>query len=214
MGFFSSVTPADGEEVRFENDRFDDFLELFLQRLEAQNGADEGERAISLMVRSAESPAALALMRHADILRVANTKIRVIFGWLSGIEAISLWFDSRSKFHFHNPHEHIRWVKNACLLEAHEQLILGRSMCWSGDTMKHARSVRDSFELFEDDCPATARLGRLAFDALWAASVRIPDGKMKLFAKGLAAGEADSLDLEPPTEHDSFSLRSVAGTRH
>jgi hypothetical protein len=73
------------------------------------------------------------------------------------------------------PSELIRWARNPRLLEAHEQVIYGAAMCWSGDAMRRDADRRNALSLFDEDAPDRARLARLAFASLWAASSPVPE---------------------------------------
>src|SRR4029453_3683803 len=42
----------------------------------------------------------------------------------------------------------IRWARNPRLLEAHEQVTYGGTMCWSGDGMRRGAARRPEFTLF------------------------------------------------------------------
>ena len=77
----------------------------------------------------------------------------------------------------HEPaHELIRWARNPRLLEAHEQVTYGEAMCWSGDAMRRDADKRNALDLVRRGSSGAVRLGRLAFEALWAASSLVPSG--------------------------------------
>ena len=52
----------------------------------------------------------------------------------------------------------------------------GETMCWSGDAMRRDADKRNALTLFDEKLPERCRLGRLAFEALWAASSLVPKG--------------------------------------
>ena len=74
--------------------------------------------------------------------------------------------------------ELIRWARNPRLLDAHEQVTYGETMCWSGDAMRRDADRRNALTLFDEEAPDTVRLGRLAFEALWAVSALVPERRL------------------------------------
>lgn len=214
MGFFKDLHTGDEDLARFQSDQFDDFLESFLSRLENIPRGDIRARQISIVAKSPDSAAAKTLLRYADAIHAANINIRAVFARLSPTDMISHWVNPQANFRFMLPDQHLRWVKNDCLLDAHEQMILGTSMCWSGDSMRRQASLRDSFELFEENCPATARLGRLAFEALWMASVTIPEARMRNFARAIPVEAVAEFPAKPAVDVTMQPQRLVFATRH
>ena len=73
------------------------------------------------------------------------------------------------------PCQLMRWARNPRLLDAHEQVTYGEAVCWSGDAMRREADRRNALTLFNETAPELVRLGRLAFDALWAASSPVPE---------------------------------------
>ena len=62
--------------------------------------------------------------------------------------------------------EFVRWARDPRLLEAHEQLVLGRTRCWSGDAMRRGATKTDLFESLNEGLVEAANIGRLAFERL------------------------------------------------
>jgi hypothetical protein len=56
-------------------------------------------------------------------------------------------------------------------LDAHEQLLLGSRMCWSGDVMRRSEERINSLSIFEKDAKKQVSLGRMAFETIWASAV-------------------------------------------
>lgn len=214
MSQVGNVRVDDADPSLFQRDLFDDFIELYLNQLESDSDADATERNVFAIVGSAESPAAKSLIRNAKILKLANVNTRIIFGNLSPIESLAEWFRSDANFKVKSPKNHFRWIKNPSLLDAHEQVVLGNSMCWSGDTMKRRPNARDSFELFEDRSLGMARLGRLAFDTLWSACAEIPRSKLRIIDKVLAGRELTQMERDVDGEFAAGAASGLAGTLH
>ena len=72
--------------------------------------------------------------------------------------------------------ELIRWARNPRLLDAHEQVTYGDAMCWSGTPAPRCRQRNGSTH--STRAPKAARHGRLAFEALWAASSLVPERRL------------------------------------
>jgi hypothetical protein len=73
------------------------------------------------------------------------------------------------------PSQLIRWARNPRLLDAHEQVTYGDTISWSGDAMRRDADRRNALTLFGEATPDMVRLGRIAFEALWAASSLVPE---------------------------------------
>ncbi len=71
--------------------------------------------------------------------------------------------------------ELIRWARNPCLLDAHEQVTYGDIMCWSGDPMRRDADKRNALAMFDEGSSVRVRHSQLAFDALWALSSAVPE---------------------------------------
>jgi hypothetical protein len=61
-------------------------------------------------------------------------------------------------------------------------------MCWSGDAMRRDSDRRNVLALFNEGVPDRVRLGRLAFEALWAISSPVPDRHLNGRAAAKPAG--------------------------
>ena len=60
-----------------------------------------------------------------------------------------------------------RFLTDARMLEAHEQLVLGPATVWIGDCMRRDPSKRDAFETYCDLNVPTARSARRSFERMW-----------------------------------------------
>ena len=67
-----------------------------------------------------------------------------------------------------------RWAKNASLHDAHEQLVLGRKYCWSGDAMRRQPNQRNGIDLFEQEDDQVVKMANMAFHSIWSASQVAP----------------------------------------
>jgi hypothetical protein len=132
-------------------------------------------RACTMVLRSAASAPAQALIQMKDALLGARVQARAILAKLEPQDELRDLFTALSALSPDAPKEAlVRWARNPRLLDAHEQVTYGDDMCWSGDAMRRDASKRNPLVLFEADAPEAARRGQHAFKALWAASVPVP----------------------------------------
>jgi hypothetical protein len=112
-------------------------------------------------------------------LQQAGVSAKVILAKLEPEGDLKQLFASLSELAPQEPaSELIRWARNPRLLDAHEQVTYGETMCWSGDAMRRDADRRNALTLFDEEAPDTVRLGRLAFQALWAASSLVPERRL------------------------------------
>ena len=130
----------------------------------------------TMILRSAASTPAQALIHMKDALLGAGVRARAILAKLEPDDELRQLFASLTELAPDEPApELIRWARNPRLLDAHEQVSYGETMCWSGDAMRRDADKRNPLVLFDTDAPDAARLSQLAFKALWAASVPVPE---------------------------------------
>ena len=132
--------------------------------------------SFTLILRSANSAPAQALVRMKDELERARLDAKVVLAKLEPQEELRQLFTSLTHLSpRQQPCQLIRWARNPHLLDAHEQVTYGDAICWSGDAMRRDADRRNALTLFNESAPELVRLGRLAFEALWAASSLVPE---------------------------------------
>jgi len=135
--------------------------------------------SLTMILRSAASDPAKALVGMKGALQHAGVSAKVILAKLEPEGDLKQLFASLSELAPQEPaSELIRWARNQRLLDAHEQVTYGETMCWSGDAMRRDADRRNALTLFDEEAPDTVRLGRLAFEALWAASSLVPERRL------------------------------------
>ena len=149
----------------------------------AARALDGGEGAntlsITMIVRSAASVPVQALLRCKDDLFRAGISARAVLAKLDPEDDLRQLFACLVHLGPLRPAKDLlRWAHNPRLLDAHEQVTLGATMCWSGDAMRRDADKRNAMTLFDDAAPETARLDRLAFEALWTASTFVPERRL------------------------------------
>ena len=159
-----------------ELDRHVEILAEFIGRIEARG--DE-PRSLTMILRSASSSPAQALIARARDLEHAHIVAKVVVTKLDPEDDLRRFYACLSELSPLAPaKELIRWARNPRLLYAHEQVTCGASLCWSGDCMRRDADKRNALSLFEDEASGMVRLGQLAFEALWSASTAIAERRL------------------------------------
>ncbi len=162
--------------------------------------AKAGPFSLTMILRTAGSDPAKALVGMTGALQRSGLSAKIILAKLEPEEELKQLFASLSEL---APHESapglIRWARNPRLLEAHEQVIYGEAMCWSGDAMRRDADKRNALTLFDEEAPDTVRLGRLAFEALWAVSSPVPERRLLGPANARPSGAHEQISDTPVT---------------
>jgi hypothetical protein len=165
---------------------------------------DRPSRLCTLVLRSAASVPAQALILMKDTLADAGVRARVILANLQPQDDLKQLFDTLSSL---SPGAEgtalIRWARDARLLEAHEQVTYGTKMCWAGDAMRRDADKRNSLVLFEMNAPNAARRAARAFHALWDASVRVPGRHLETPRLSKPSCAYDPMDDAPASAKDT-----------
>jgi hypothetical protein len=150
---------------------------------------------MTLVVRSAVSDPALALISMKEELLAARIRAKVIVAKLDPEDGVRQLYLALSELSPGNPaDELIRWAKNPRLAEAHEQVTCGHSFCWSGDAIRRDAGKRNSLMLFDEHSPdAMQRLTR-AFLALWNASIAVPRARLSGATTGRPSGSYETFE--------------------
>lgn len=139
-----------------------------------------GERHVTMLARSPLSPVARALVAKTDALKARGVVVQAILAQIEPREALVEVIEAVTALSPGRPlGELVRWANRSCILDAHEQLILGTTMCWSGDMMRREPGKRDGLDLFEEEAPQTVRLGALAFSAIWSITGPVPASRLR-----------------------------------
>jgi hypothetical protein len=182
----------------------------FVERAEAGD-------ALTMILRSPGSDPAKALVGLKGALQQARVSARVILAKLDPEDELRQLFAALSELAPQDAANGlIRWVRNPRLHDAHEQVTYGAAMCWSGDAIRRDVDKRNALTLFDDQAPETVRLGRLAFDALWAASVLVPERRLIGPATARPSGAYEQTSEEAPVSVSSLrpSLQGWPLIRH
>lgn len=150
--------------------------------------AEPAQRSLLVIARSAQSPVVKSLAALARDIAAAGCPVRLI---LAKGERAAL-SDAFIAVQTAGVGCEVRVVRNPCLIEAHEQLVLGARTCWTGDTMRRDPATCDAYESFADDAPELTAAARLTFERLWS------DGEplTALPAIATALGTPEAIDLD------------------
>ena len=100
--------------------------------------------------------------------------MNIIFAQIAPAEALNGMVRSLNAACRNAPEAIIRWAKNRALLDAHERLTLGRSLCWTGNSMRRSEDARCAMDRVEDCTPAMLAEANASFAYLWRASKPLP----------------------------------------
>jgi hypothetical protein len=162
--------------------------------------APSGTLTLTLILRSARSAPAQALIAAKDELARAGVNAKAILARLEPETELRQLFATLSALAPREPASNlIRWARNPCLHDAHEQAIYGDVLCWSGDAMRRDAERRNVLSLFDDEAPDRVHLARLAFAALWSASTPVPERHLRDGTAPLPSGEYQRLQPDAAT---------------
>ena len=179
MSLFSDVKNNKNQNFDTSAHQFDAFINVYLSELDNKSESFAEKSRIALIATSPAVEVSKAIVRHASEFSKRNIKVRAIFSSLDPKEDLLPWLKDTTLLSNSDWLEDIRWANKRELMDAHEQIILGPNMCWSGDAMRRQSRAPFHMDLFENNCEVKTRMGRLAFEALWSVSVAVPNSKYR-----------------------------------
>jgi len=179
MSRFSDMPSQTPDHAARATRRIVELIETYIRALHVAPSQEAGDYNITLIARSPASPAAGALAAKADELSAHQVSARVIFAKPAPTEALDEVLRAiKPVLRGESISTRVRWARNPGLLDAHEQMTLGSSICWSGDAMRRSLSRPSVLEMVDENAPDAVRRAGLAFSALWAASKPLNRGYM------------------------------------
>ncbi|WP_210191625.1 hypothetical protein [Rhodomicrobium vannielii] len=168
-------------------EKFSGLIAAYLNRLEVNGGGLE-ERSLTLIARSPSSAVAKALSLQASGLDRQQVSVQIIFSKLAPVDLLT---ELASALNLIAPRddrrECVRLIRTPALLNAHEQLVMGTSICWTGDMLRRCEENRNGLDILEEDAPGSVRLAQFAFNAIWAIAKPVPtrilSGGNRLYAE-------------------------------
>lgn len=172
MGFFSDFE-NDSQTASFQLiSRFDPCFDVYGLSLKQNPG--ESDRTVTLMARSPASPVARALAINLARFERGFLRVGLIFARIGPADAMNFMLDALQASCTQPPEQIIRWARNRALLDAHERLMLGNVLTWTGDALRRPNDARPAIDRVEDATPASIAETRASFNALWKASQPLP----------------------------------------
>lgn len=179
----------------------------FLER--GRQVTDPRERMLTLILRSAASLPAQALLSASDDIRAEGILPKIVLARLEPSSELERLATLVSEIYGGSQDSGaIRWARNTKLLDAHEQAVFGTTQCWTGDAMGRDPSRRNALSLFAEDAPDMVRLAELGFTALWRAAEPVSERRL-LSAAARSRGLEDFLkddQIEPGRAQPSSNL--------
>ncbi len=163
--------PAD---TVFKN-KHESYFKEYFQWLDSERPAGRDARRITVIARSPGSPVIATLQTMLQELRSRQIRPQVLFSDIEPERALLCTWNVISALSQGCEHgELIRWNSSHAVLEAHEQMVLGQRMCWTGDAMRREPGKCDGFDMFVTDIPQICRLGVHSFSAMWRRARPVP----------------------------------------
>jgi hypothetical protein len=201
MGFLSAFQKRPLTDAAQSIEKFSGLLSTFLDKAAA---GSPRERSITLIARSPAMPAVRALVLRAGDIQRQQIAVHVVFAKLAPLDQLA---QLAAGLQLVDPRQgksgRIRFIKNAALLDAHEQLVLGSSLCWTGDMLRRCDENRNRLDIVEEGQAGPIRLAELSFNAIWSAAKPVPS--RALSGRPLAQAYAS---LSP-----AFAAAGLAGDR-
>ena len=194
---------------------FDEFILSYLAEIEASMCPRSEALKITLVARSAGSQVAQAVARHIDRFTVLGIELQVIFANIDPSPILADFVEMTGLLNGQNRlYSTIRWAKIPALIDAHEQLVLGTSHCWTGDAMSRSPDIRYSLELFDRKGGRSVQNGLMGFASLWSLCATIPKFRLRSLS---SLRDDEPVVVELDGFGDQFLQDVIAGemmTRH
>jgi hypothetical protein len=173
MGFLSAFQKKPSADCAYTSEKFSAMLTRFLEK--TARGVGLQEHAITLIARAPSMTAVRAIITQAHEIQRQKIGVRVIFARLAPVDLLSELSSALDLVDARNTSiGKIRFIKNPALLDAHEQLVLGSAMCWTGDMLRRQEEHRNRMDIVEENAPGALRLAEMSFNALWTAAKPLP----------------------------------------
>ena len=173
MGFLSAFQKKPTNDAVQSTEKFSGLIARFLEKTTL--GAGPRDRSITLIARSPAMAAARALTLHASEIERQQISVQVVFAKLAPAELLGQLAAALGLIDQRDASAaKVRIIKNAALLDAHEQLVLGREMCWTGDMLRRCDEHRNRLDIVEEGLTGPVRLAELSFNAIWSVAKPVP----------------------------------------
>ncbi len=152
--------------------RFDPYFDVY--GLGLKQHADLESRTVTLIARSPASPPAQALAMNLGRFQPMSLEVRIIFTQIAPAGSLNIIAQALTASCRQVPEAIVRWAKNRALLDAHERLTLGKTLSWTGDSMRRSEDSRSAMDRVDDGTPQIVAEANASFEALWNISNPVP----------------------------------------
>ena len=167
MSFFENARQSRFVKHEEKQENISRFAGFFLDRLSVVELPTLEQRTVTLLVRSAASPAARSLLAVVRQSHAFSVRLQVVFCQLDPAELLADWSDLSLADGNTPAVAELRWARRTGLSDAHEQMVLGLGQSWQGDCMRRDPETRDAFETYETINNDAARRSAAAFNSIW-----------------------------------------------
>ncbi len=175
--------------------RFDALFDVY--GLSLKHLADAEQQTLTLIAQSPLSPAAQALAVNLARFQPKSLRVQIVLAQIAPSNALNFLVEALREACTDGPEVLIRWAKDKALLEAHERLLLGRALCWTGDAMRRSSDARCAIDRIEDCTDSVFQEVSASFSAIWRASKPLPKELFFRLMRATASQQAD----EDPAAH-------------
>lgn len=155
----------------------------YIQSLESLSEVEP--RTVYMVAKSPASPVAKAIESVLGELASRGFEIHVVFAEREPEAGVRSWMKAAHS---------LGWARDARLLEAHEQLVVGRSVCWYGDAMRRDTDKSDLHEHLVKGCRRSSSNALRWFEHLSRLSMPVKarrvTGSLKALTPAVAAAAA------------------------
>ncbi|MEZ5926348.1 MAG: hypothetical protein R3D57_18415 [Hyphomicrobiaceae bacterium] len=174
MNFFENARQAKLVRHLEKQENIARFVGYYLDRTSVSDSTDGRVRHGTLIARSPSSPVARALLSAANELKSLHISLEVAFARLEPAELMADWVTLSRAEPGRHPIVRLRWAARSPLHEAHEQMVLGLNMTWTGDCMRREPETRDAYEMFDTFHVEAAKRSTQSFRAIWNVCQPVP----------------------------------------
>jgi hypothetical protein len=209
------VVVGSGRVSDFRQAELEGHVAAISRAIERARSEKRASPSFTMILRSASSTPALAVVRMKDQLQRARISAKVVLAKLEPEQELRELFTSLTQLAPRlQPSQLIRWTRNPRLLDAHEQVTYGDAICWSGDAMRRDADKRNALTLFDEAAPEMVRFGLLAFEALWAASSLVPERRLIGRSAPKPSGAYEQMQAQVAVSPHRPSLQAWPLVRH
>jgi hypothetical protein len=207
MSFFDNARHSNFVKHTEKQENASRFIGFYLDRLSIAAEPTLGQRTACMIVRSAASPMARALLAAITECESLAVRVEVMFVKAEPADQMALWLDIAARNDAMDPFVQLRKAGHPALCDAHEQLVLGTTFSWQGDSMRRDPETRDAFETFECFNSEAARRATRTFQVLWPKGEKLVAARRSIPTLDPADLPAGVLNLTPGAAGPSVSTR-------